>query len=89
MRTISLNLKLPQTLYSDLATLAARRGVSKSALVREALTEFFHRHHGTARGSALAQLEDLVGSIDGREDLSSNPAHLEDLGRRVIPSISP
>ena len=79
MRTLSL--KLSETLYGDLAALAEHRGVSKSALVREALAELFRRQRAPARDSALALLEDFVGSFDGPEDLSANKAHLEDLGR--------
>ena len=79
MKTLSL--KLPETLYGDLTSLAEHKGVSKSALVREALTELFRRQRAPSRGSALALLEDIVGSVEGPEDLSSSKSHLEDLGR--------
>jgi predicted transcriptional regulator len=79
MKTLSL--KLPETLYGDLAALAEHQGVSKSALVREALVKLFSHQRAPDRGSALALLEDVAGSIDGPEDLSVNQAYLEDLGR--------
>ena len=79
MKTLSL--KLPETLYGDLAALAKHRGVSKSELVREALVGLFRRQKAPGRGSALAMLEDLAGSINGPEDLSFNKGYLEDLGR--------
>lgn len=79
MKTFAL--KLPETLYGDLTSLAEHKGVSKSALVREALAEFFRRQRAPGRGTALALLEDLAGSIEGPEDLSFNKAHLEGLGR--------
>lgn len=79
MKTLSL--KLPEALYGDLAALADDQGVSKSALVREALTELFRRKRAPGRGSALALLQDWVGAVEGPEDLSYNKAHLEDLGR--------
>ncbi len=78
MKTLSL--KVPETLYGDLTALAEHKGVSKSALVRHALAELFRRHPAPGRGSALAVLQDLAGSMDGPEDLSFNKAHLEDLG---------
>jgi len=76
----SISLKLPETLYGDLESLAEHKGVSKSALVREALLDLCRRQGAPTRGSALAQLEDLAGSIDGPEDLSFNRAYFEDLG---------
>ena len=78
MKTLSL--KVPETLYGDLTALAEHKGVSKSQLVRDALAELFRRQGPPGRGSALALLEDLAGSIDGPQDLSFNKAHLEDLG---------
>lgn len=79
MRTVSL--KLPEALYGGLTSLAERRGLSRSALIRTALREFFERERESVRDSALRQLEDLVGCVDGPEDLSSNKAYLDDLGR--------
>ncbi len=76
-----LSLKVPETLYGDLTALAEHKGVSKSELVRDALVELFRKHRAPGRGSALALLEDLAGSIDGPQDLSFNKAYLEDLGR--------
>lgn len=79
MKTLSL--KIPETLEGDLAAVAEERGVSKSEVVREALVEHLRTVRPAARGSALAMVEDLVGSVEGPEDLSSNPAYLDDLGR--------
>ena len=78
MKTLSL--KLPEVLYGELTALAEHKGVSKSALVREALAGLLRRQRAPDRGSALALLEDLAGSVDGPEDLSFNKAHLQDLG---------
>ena len=79
MKTLSL--KVSETLYSDLTALAEHKGVSRSALVRDALTALSSRQRAPGRDSALALIEDLAGSIDGPEDLSFNKAHLEGLGR--------
>ena len=78
MKTLSI--KVPEALYGDLTALAEHRHVSKSALVREALTGLFRRQRAPGRDSALALLQDLAGSIQGPEDLASNKAHLDDLG---------
>ena len=79
MKTLSL--KIPETLEGDLLAYARERGVSKSEVVREALKKLFGRERPTSRKSALALVEDLVGSLEGPEDLASNPAHLEGFGR--------
>ena len=79
MKTLSL--KLPEALYGDLVSLAEHKGVSRSAIVRDALVSLFRSETPPARGSALALVEDLAGSIEGPEDLSTNKAYLDDLGR--------
>ena len=79
MKTFSL--KLPETLYGELASFADDQGRSRSAVVRDALVELLARKRVPARGSALALIDDLAGSIDGPEDLSVNESYLDDLGR--------
>lgn len=79
MKTLSL--KLPDALYGDLTALAEHKDTSRSALVREALVEFFRSERSPAKGSALDLLESYVGCVDGPEDLSTNKAYLDDLGR--------
>ncbi len=78
MKTLSL--KIPETLDGSLTALAERKGVTKSALIREVLTKLFRKHPAPVRGSALALAKDLVGCVEGPEDLASNPAYLADLG---------
>ncbi|MCG8456921.1 MAG: ribbon-helix-helix protein, CopG family [Holophagales bacterium] len=78
MRTISS--KLPESLYGDLAAVSAREGISRSELIRRALGEFLARKDLPERVNALTRLEGLVGCLEGPEDLSTNPAYLEDLG---------
>jgi len=82
MRTLSM--KVPEALDRDLTALAARRGVSKSAVIRDAVTEVLTRERGGARppaGSFLALAEDLAGCVEAPEDLSSNESYMEDFGR--------
>lgn len=74
MRTVSF--KLPKDLDEELTRLARERGASRSALAREALESFTKQ--GTRSVTALAG--DLVGSVDGPPDLSSNQSHLAGYG---------
>lgn len=75
MRTISL--KLPDSLDRTLTKLAATRGTTKSAVVREALEAYA----AESRRSVTALAGSLVGSLRGPKDLSSSPRHLEGYGR--------
>ena len=75
MRAISL--KLPAKLDQRLTDLAERRGVTGSAIIREALELFTDRNGG----SATALAGDLVGSVEGPRDLSTNSRHLRGYGR--------
>lgn len=79
MKTLSL--RVPDNLDADLGAAADRKGVTKSLLIREALVELLAREDTPDRGSALAAIKDLVGCVEGPEDLSVNPDYLEDLGR--------
>ena len=79
MKTLSL--KLPSALDAQIAATAKRRGVSKSALVREALECFLANGRVVKRKSALDLLGDLCGCIEGPGDLSTNPEHMRGYGR--------
>lgn len=79
MKTLSL--KISEVLEAHLRAFAEERGISKSEVVREALVSFFRTMRPAARGFALALVEDLVGSVEGPPDLSSNPAYLDDCDR--------
>ena len=75
MRTVSF--KLPQALDDALSDLARRRKSSRSALVREAL-------EGLASGgrrSVTAVVDELMGTLSGPTDLSTNPKHLRGYGK--------
>ena len=75
MRTVSF--KLPVELDTKLSEIARRRHSTRSAVVREALEAL--EALGPLSVTALAG--DLVGSIEGPGDLSTNPAHLADFGK--------
>lgn len=74
MRVVSI--KLPQELDHQLSEIARRRNASRSAILREALESF-------ARGSkrsVTAAAGELVGSLHGPRDLSSNAKHMSGYG---------
>ena len=71
--------KLPDSIDNDLENEASRRGVTRSDILREALAEYLI--DDDAKVSFLSAAGDLVGCLDGPEDLSSNPVYLDDFGR--------
>lgn len=81
MRLISL--KLPEPLAVELDDVAQDRNVSRSELIREAVTDFLDasRASGPRALSVLDVAGDLVGSVDGPGDLSTNPDHMAGYGR--------
>jgi len=84
-----ISLKLTETLDAQLTEEADRRRMSKSELVRRALTAFLQSSEqgmeDSAPQSAADLLADLVGCWEGGPaDLSSNPAYLLDFGTTSI-----
>ena len=78
MRTFSL--KLPTELEAKLSRIAREQGVSKSSLVREAITKYVDEPRRPSGESFLAKARVLAGCVSAAEDLSTNPAHLHGLG---------
>jgi Na+/H+-translocating membrane pyrophosphatase len=80
-----ISLKLTEALDAQLTEQAHRRRLSKSELVRRALTAFLQSSEldveGGSSHSAADLLADLVGCCEGGPaDLSSNPTYLSDFG---------
>lgn len=76
-----LSLKVSEALDRKLAAVVRRRGMQKSAVVRQALEQYLDDSSEVRSGSFLALAGDLVGSIkDASADLSTNPRHLADFG---------
>jgi len=76
MATISL--KVPDPLLQDLEAEARRRGLSKSALIRDTLRAALARKGMKKPLSCLDLMGDLVGSFRGPRDLSTNRRYLSD-----------
>lgn len=80
-----ISLKLSEDFDAQLTEQAQRRRLSKSELVRRALTTFLQTSEqameGSASPSAVDLLADLLGCCEGGPaDLSSNPAYLSGFG---------
>ena len=76
-----LTIKTPEALDARLAAAARRRGESKSAVARAAITAYLDAEGEAASGSCLDLAEDLAGRFVLPKDLSTNPAHLRGFGR--------
>lgn len=79
----TLTIKIQPELDRHIARLSAEAHLSKSELVRRAITAYIHQKAASAPAvSALDRAGDLVGCFnDGPADLSSNPRHLDGFGR--------
>jgi len=76
---ITMSLKLPAALSSALEAEAARRGTSKSSVVRVCLEEGLRKRRARrARPSGLDLVGDLAGTFQGPADLSTNPDYLDE-----------
>lgn len=74
MTTISL--KLPNLLLHDLEAEARKRGLSKSAFIRDSLEASLQRKRTKRIRSCLELMGDLAGSFRGPPDLSTNRSYL-------------
>jgi len=73
----TLTVKLPDPLFAEIASDAKTRGISKSEIVRERLTQ-----SGRSRSSLWSRMEDLVIDRDFLpKDLSVNKAHMKKYGK--------
>ena len=59
----------------------AKRGQSKSAVVREILDEYLSQGKPAAEVSCLDLAGDLIGCVEGPGDLSTNPRYMSGFGR--------
>ena len=79
MRPISI--KLPKHLEALLDELARTRGLSRSAVVREALKAYAASSAaGPIVGSVTESAGELVGALDGPRDLSTASKHMRGFG---------
>ena len=79
MKTISL--KLSESLDKQICWEARRRGTTKSKVVRSAIESFIKQRHAKVKGSWLELAGDLIGSVEGPPDLSTNKKYMEGFGQ--------
>jgi hypothetical protein len=79
-RMTTISLKIPAALGERMTAAAAKRGTAKSALVRRAIEAYLGSKGQAQAGSCLDLAGDLIGSIEGPRDLSSNKKHLGRFG---------
>ena len=77
----TLTVKVPEDLALKLAAAAAKRGESKSDLIRTALESIVNTHEAIIPNSCLDLAKDIVGSVEGPSDLSHNKKHLKGYGQ--------
>ena len=77
---VGISLKVPEVLAAKVAAVARRRGVSTSALIREAIERSLNRDGADEPRSALDSARDLAGAFDGPEDLATNATYMEEFG---------
>lgn len=76
-----MTLKLPDQLDRRLRVTAKQKRTTKSALARQALEAFLVDSRGQQTPSVHDLLADLAGSVEGPEDLATNPKYMEGFGR--------
>ena len=73
-----MSLKMPSPMMAKLEAAAIKRGQSKSAVVRDCLENELNGE-GKLKGPSCADLMgDLIGSVEGPGDLSTNPKYLRE-----------
>lgn len=78
----TLTIKVPDTLFAEIASAALTRKVPKSEIVRERLTQKSGATKAT-RISMWSRMQDLVIQMDSLPvDISSNKAHLKGYGKK-------
>lgn len=77
-----INVRVEGRIKEQLEAEARRKGVSPSAIVREAVEEHLRQQRPAESCYDLAQRLGILGSIKGLPaDLSTNPKHMEGFGR--------
>lgn len=76
---VPVSFKMPARLAAQVRAAARERGLSKSALIREAI-EVYLAGDAPSVPSALDMAAGLVGAWEGPPDLSTNPKYMEGFG---------
>lgn len=76
-------MRVTPTQKEKIKRLADRKETTQKAAVLEAVERELSENSGVEAqpGSVLELTQDLCGSVEGPEDLSTNPKHMEDYGK--------
>jgi len=77
----TLTVKVPEELDLQLEAIAARRGESKSNLIRAAIEHVVAADEEVTPNSCLDLAKDLAGCVEGPRDLSHNKRHFKGYGQ--------
>ena len=77
----TVTLKVTEDFDALLRDAAYEREISASELVREAVAEYISRPVQARFGSFLAQAGDIIGSVEGPADLSTNKEYMKGFGK--------
>jgi Arc/MetJ-type ribon-helix-helix transcriptional regulator len=80
LRMKAISIKLPDSLFHDLANRASSSASSQSEIIRSALTAYLHGEQETPKSSCAERARRWIGIMDGPVDLSSNSKHLKGFG---------
>lgn len=75
------SVKLAEPVARELDRLSRERGTPKNRLISEAVERYLEAERAAQPLSALALAGDLVGSLSGPGDLSTNPKYMKNYGR--------
>jgi hypothetical protein len=81
-KTVWFGMKLTPDQKEKIRTLARRKGVSQKRVVLDLIEKEFEDEPVKPKpGSFLEAAGDLVGAVDGPEDLATNPRYMKGYGR--------
>lgn len=74
--------KADEELVEKLDALADEQHTTRSQLIRSAIEEYVESEMRIAEApSAYEAMKDVIGSVEGPEDLSTNPKYMEGFGQ--------
>jgi len=79
----TLSIELPEPLAARLEAIAREQNLTRAEVAREAITAYLTAEsveNGMRPQTFFEAAKDLIGSLEGPGDLSTNPAHMEGFG---------
>lgn len=69
---VTLSVKIPEDMNNHIRSLAHKRKSNASTIIRKAVEQYLSSQPQSTQGSFLDLARDLVGSLQGPEDLAGN-----------------